>query len=515
MVDLGEGNGASSARRPAPAAAPNDYPPECRASGGPPAHPTAAARSAPAKLRAAPLQPPSLTAAASLADFYDNMSKEQLDAMRKRADTSAAVQRLQYSEATMPGDVGDLATVGTGEGLGIWERMAMVIRNRSLDVRILMDAHDRRNYGFVDIPTFRRSLCYAFGERGPMPASLVTASRAAAGRVYPPRACPPRAGNQWIDLAMTSAELKEISAPYLSRKPNAKGEPEAFVMWQKFTTDLQHLADNKEPTQEFLSRLAEIEAREKASAELMKEYGVTEFELKSALAAIKDRLLTYNRTIVDAFRRIDADHSGTLRADEIKAFFQDAYLGDIVNDRTLNAIVDMSDADGDDQINYKELTKVITAEDVLELQSLVKDRKKVSASKLEGMQTVGSRGTTVAELKAAQQAIKTKLMEKHSTVRAALRDFDEDGSGVLSRDEIYAVLNTYYLLEYKDFYTGETRGDISYAACDTLLDFIDKSGDGKIDQQEFAKVLLVDDIMTMANSGANTSIFSYKTGKAS
>ena len=171
---------------------------------------------------------------------------------------SPAIQRLMYSEATMPGDVADLDSTGMAEGQSIWNRMAAIIRARSLDVRILMDAHDRRNYGFVDIPTFRRSLCYAFG-------------------------------NQWIDLAMTSEELKEICAPYLTRKPNAKGEPEAFVMWQKFTTDLQALADKKRPTNDFLARLAEVEAREKASAALVAEYGVTEFELKSCLMAIKAR----------------------------------------------------------------------------------------------------------------------------------------------------------------------------------------------------------------------------------
>ena len=36
-----------------------------------------------------------------------------------------------------------------------------------------------------------------------------------------------------------------------------------------------------------------MEAREKASAALVEDYGVTEFELKSCLMAIKDRLLTY------------------------------------------------------------------------------------------------------------------------------------------------------------------------------------------------------------------------------
>ena len=129
---------------------------------------------------------------------------------------SPAIQRLLYTEATMPGDVADLETVGMAEGESIWNRMAAIIRARSLDVRILMDAHDRRNYGFVDIATFRRSLCYAFG-------------------------------NQWIDLAMSSAELKEISAPYLTRKPNAKGEPEAFVLWQKFTVSATHIRPSEPP----------------------------------------------------------------------------------------------------------------------------------------------------------------------------------------------------------------------------------------------------------------------------
>ena len=82
------------------------------------------------------------------------------------------------------------------------------------------------------------------------------------------------------------------------------------------------------------------------------------FELKSCLHAIKDRLLTYNRTLNDAFRRIDGDSTGYVSAEEIKNFFRDAYLGDIVNDRTLAAMIDMADANGDDEIDFFELSKV-------------------------------------------------------------------------------------------------------------------------------------------------------------
>ena len=146
-------------------------------------------------------------------------------------------------------------------------------------------------------------------------------------------------------------------------------------------TDLQALADRKKPTDEFLARLAEVEAREKASAKLVEDYGVTEFELKSCLTAIKDRLLTYNASLNAAFRRIDGDSTGYVSAAEIKNFFRDAYLGDVVNDRTLAAMIDMADMNGDDEIDYFELSKVIECDDILELATLVPD-KKVSAARV-------------------------------------------------------------------------------------------------------------------------------------
>ena len=189
-------------------------------------------------------------------------------------------QTLMMNESTMPGDIGFMATIGTGEGEHIWNRMAMMIRKHSLDVRLLMDAHDRRNRGFVDVQTFRRSLCYAFG-------------------------------NQWIELGMTTAEFNEISEPYRSRLPHAKGDPDAFIMWQKFSSDLQTLANTRRPSVDFLAKLEEVERNEKIDLELQAKWGIDVFTLTSALSAIKDRLLTYNTSINKAFQRIDIDNSGT------------------------------------------------------------------------------------------------------------------------------------------------------------------------------------------------------------
>lgn len=360
----------------------------------------------------------------------------------------------------MPGDVGHMQSIGMAEGESIWKRMAAVITARRFDMRILMDAHDRRNYGFVDVPTFRRSLCYAFG-------------------------------NQWIQLAMTSAELDEIIAPYLTREPKGTGQPEAFVMWQKFANDLQALANTGRPSDDFLQRLTEVERKEKLKDELQARYQVTEYELKTAVYVIKDRLLSYNRSIIAAFKRLDMDDSGTLTRQEILDFFASAYLNDVLNERTISAILDFVDSDGDGNFNYSELTKVLECEDVLAMIPPA-DRVKVKSQAVIDAETpIGNRGATVADIKRAKALIKERLLTKHSTIRAALSYVDEDGSGILSRDEIKTMLSNFHLIKYVDYYTGQTRGELSEDVIDTLIDEVD-GDDDRIDYQEFADILQKD-----------------------
>lgn len=49
--------------------------------------------------------------------------------------------------------------------------------------------------------------------------------------------------------------------------------------------------------------------------------------------------------------------------------------GEVISNRTISTIIDMADIDGDDQINYGELSAVIECEDILELAALVPDKK--------------------------------------------------------------------------------------------------------------------------------------------
>jgi len=175
-------------------------------------------------------------------------------------------------------------------------------------------------------------------------------------------------------------------------------------------------------------------------------------------------------------------------------------------------MIDMADLNGDDEIDYSELSAVIECDDIVELAALVPDKKVVSAAKTEAAMKIGKYGCTVGQLKAAAKLIKERLLMKNATVMKALRDVDESGDGVLSREEIITLLKQYYLIKYTDFYTGEVRGDLDMFVVDTLLDFVDKTGDGIIDYTEFTKVLTTDDIMAAGIVSGGTSIFSYKKG---
>lgn len=102
-------------------------------------------------------------------------------------------------------------------------------------------------------------------------------------------------------------------------------------------------------------------------------------------------------------------------------------------------------------------------------------------------------------------------MKKYGTVAKALRAIDTHGDGSLTRAEIIAMMHQHRLIKHTDYYTGALHGDITMAVADTLIDFVDgidgNSKDGKINYQEFMKVLTADDIMHIPapKSGVNTS----------
>ena len=111
---------------------------------------------------------------------------------------------------------------------------------------------------------------------------------------------------------------------------------------------------------------------------------------------------------------------------------------------------------------------------------------------------VGKRGCTIGQVEAAKKVIMNTLVGpggRHDTIREALKDLDESADGTLQREEIVTFLRENYIYQYTDFYTGQLRGAIAPAVCETLLDLVDKNGDGVIKYDEFAGIVM---------AGANT-----------
>jgi len=124
----------------------------------------------------------------------------------------------------MPGDL----LVGRLE-VPIRMRMAALIRQRSIDVNLLMSTFLRRapfsrmpqrGFACIDVPVFRRALSYVFGE-------------------------------QWSLLAMTSEELVEVYTPYILKEV---GDGSVFIAWGSFARDITSAAgvhfDNRDYLQQ-------------------------------------------------------------------------------------------------------------------------------------------------------------------------------------------------------------------------------------------------------------------------
>lgn len=113
----------------------------------------------------------------------------------------------------LPGDNANLDNEGLAEGEHIFIRMATIVRARRIDLRVLLDSHDLHNRGFIEKYTFLKALGYSFGR-------------------------------QWNEVQMTTAEFEEVIEPYLTRKPTKIGDPEPYVLWQKFANHVQKIADS-------------------------------------------------------------------------------------------------------------------------------------------------------------------------------------------------------------------------------------------------------------------------------
>jgi hypothetical protein len=171
-------------------------------------------------------------------------------------DNSAKTRVFGMDETTLPGDL-----LVRKSGLPIKKRMAALIRQRSLDLAgLMMDFLKRpgfsrlpqRGHSFVDIPTFRRCLCYAFGE-------------------------------QWSSLGMTTPEFLETYSPYIVREQTESGD--VLISYKAFCRDILAEAGVDKGDLGYLKAEASLE--ERASVTLQEQDDLTE-EQKAELQAVID-----------------------------------------------------------------------------------------------------------------------------------------------------------------------------------------------------------------------------------
>ena len=184
------------------------------------------------------------------------------------------------------------------------------------------------------------------------------------------------------------------------------------------------------------------------SRTLAERYGITEHQLRIAQREVVNRLLQYNKSLMSAFRSMDADHSGVLLREEVVDFIAAAsgyaQIGDQahtegvnlggVPDAAIDALLDFVDRDGDGDVDYKELARVLECEDICAMElpdpaernrNLVQEE--VFTGSLTGVQ-VG-----LGELRYAQATIKQRILDKAGSINKAFKFVDEDASGSLVR----------------------------------------------------------------------------------
>jgi len=339
----------------------------------------------------------------NMADLLTNGTATKLPNTYLPSD-HPAMKVIGLNEMTMPGDVLGQSPRHPPVADAVEQRMSTIIRERSLDIINLMDdflkrpAYSRmptRNRSFLDVPTFRRAMCYAMGD-------------------------------QWTRLAMTSYEFKAICDKYQrldaahgSQGTDVQGfgQPEPLILWQPFAYAVQKLADGDKYT---------IKLRGTMDEETRKLY---EQSVKDAQAAEDEYA---------ARSALDIGHTTTSNT-----------------------------AEAMEGLRQRQVEK-----------------------RRQDEKPIGKRGARHGQVEAAKVLIRDRLLQKYSTVRAALKAVDDDGSGTLTREEVKKMLKEFYLMKYFDFYTGQTRGDLDPKVVDTLLDIVDVNEDGTINYTEFSQVVM-------------------------
>ena len=83
------------------------------------------------------------------------------------------------------------------------------------------------------------------------------------------------------------------------------------------------------------------------------------------------------------FRAIDEDKSNKLSRKEVRQLIINLNLENVIKPKIIEELINLMDVDGDNEIELKELARVITADDIFEMAELAKvpEKKAVKLTK--------------------------------------------------------------------------------------------------------------------------------------
>ena len=246
-------------------------------------------------------------------------------------------QVLDLTEASLPGDV----VPHEEDAADINQRMAHVIRQRNMDIRALIDdfrARDVdtkmpvRNRAMIDVDTFRRAVCYAFGDK-------------------------------WVRIRMTTAEFERICNSYTAR-PHEQGRigVQPLILWMKWAADLQQIADSP-PTEIDMDAADDAELQhwlEGNHMDMGKDGVVTDKEVALAHALLRDHVGKRFGELVRAFRMVDEDKSGKLSRREMLRVLM-IFNMHTTPARVFDRLMDFCDDSGDG-VDFSKFAKLLHAD---------------------------------------------------------------------------------------------------------------------------------------------------------
>ena len=213
-------------------------------------------------------------------------------------------------------------------------------------------------------------------------------------------------------------------------------------------------------------------------------------ELRRAHAAIKARLSSQFGELRLAFRAFDQDGSGRVTHRRRKRRSTRSTWACRGASRRPSWTLPISTG-GD--ISFAEFARVLTADDIIFMKDSLeageggaKVNSRMKGPSVAKMPKVIKDGVTDEDIRLLVTSLKEKTKEKYMRYDKAFKTIDEDRSGYLSREEFRFFI---YMMNLQNAFRKET--------VEVLIDIMDADGDGKINHQEFVRMLEAEDPMNM------------------